>query len=158
MGITKRRTSPYHPQCNSQVEVKNKFIAIYLGDFCEGSTLNWESLIPAMAFACNTTVHRTIKTTPFMKTYGIKHRTPGFSSHQCYGEDFFSDLHQKFKLVHQLAAKHTEKAAKEYSKEHHKNAVIHDYREGGLVLMKIFDLKNKNSKLAEKWQGPYKVI
>ena len=24
--------------------------------------------------------------------------------------------------------------------------------------MKIFDLKSKNSKLAEKWQGPYKVI
>jgi hypothetical protein len=39
--------------------VKNKFIAKYLGDFCDGSTLNWESLIPAMAFAYNTTMHTT---------------------------------------------------------------------------------------------------
>jgi hypothetical protein len=112
----------------------------------------------AMAFAYNTTMHRKIKTTPFMLTYGVKHKTPIFSSHPSHGEDFASDLHQKFKLVHQLAADHTEKVTKEYAKEHDKNCVVHDYIKGGLVLMKIFDLKSKNSKLAEKWQGPYKVI
>jgi hypothetical protein len=71
-----KRTLPYHPQCNSQVEVKNKFIAKYLGDFCESATLNCESLIPAMAFACNTTMHWTIKTTTFILTYRVEHRTP----------------------------------------------------------------------------------
>jgi hypothetical protein len=44
------------------------------------------------------------------------------------------------------------------SKKHDKNSVVHDYKEGGLVMMKIFDMKSKNSKSAEKWQGPYKVI
>jgi hypothetical protein len=74
-----------------------------------------------MAFAYNTSVRRTIKPTPFMLPYGVEHRTPVFSSHPSYGEDFASDLHQKFKLVHQLAANLTEKASNEYSKEHDKN-------------------------------------
>ena len=86
MGITKKRTSPYHPQCNSQVEVKNKFIAKYLGDFSNSSTLDWEEFLPAMAFAYNTTMHRTIKATPFMLTYGIEHRTPVFAAQTTYGE------------------------------------------------------------------------
>jgi hypothetical protein len=50
-------------------------------------------------------------------TYGIEHRTPVFTSHPSYGEDFASNLHQKFELVHQLAANHTEKATKEYVKK-----------------------------------------
>jgi hypothetical protein len=111
-----------------------------------------------MDFAYNTTVHRTIKVTPFMLTYWVEHRTPVFSSHPSYGEDFAGELHQKFKSVHQLAANHTEKATTEYSKEHYKKSILHNHKEGRLVLRKIFDMKNKNSKLAEKWQGMYKVI
>ena len=116
MGITKKRTSPYHPQCNSQVEVKNKFIAKYLGDFSNSLTLDGEELIPAKAFAYNTTMHRTIKTTPFMLTYGVEHRTPVFAAQPTYGEDFPSELNQKFKLVHQMAAQHADKVRSIYTR------------------------------------------
>jgi hypothetical protein len=48
MGIQKSRTTHYHPQCSSQVEVVNKNVAKYLGDFVSSDTLDWEALIPAM--------------------------------------------------------------------------------------------------------------
>jgi hypothetical protein len=127
--------------------VKNKFIAKNPGDFCDSATLNWETLITAMAFAYNTTVHRTIKATTFMLTYGVEHRTPVFSTNSSYFNVIDT---KKFKLVHQLAKNHTQKATVEYSKEHNKKSIAPVYKEGELVLMKIFDLKNKNSKLAEK--------
>jgi transposase InsO family protein len=60
MGIQKSRTTPYHPQCNSQVEVINKHVARYLGDFVSSGTLDWE------------------QHTPFFLTYGLYHRTPYF--------------------------------------------------------------------------------
>ena len=65
MGIKKSRTSRYHPQCNSQVEVVNKHVAKYLGDFVSSDTLDWEALIPAMAFAYSTSTHRTTMNTSF---------------------------------------------------------------------------------------------
>jgi hypothetical protein len=43
-----------------------------------------------MAFANNTTLHRTIMTTPFMLMYGVEHRTPVFATQENFGEDFAS--------------------------------------------------------------------
>ncbi len=80
MGIQKSRTTPYYPQCNSQVEVVNKHVAKYLGDFVSSDTLDWEALIPAMAFAFTTTIHRSTMNTPFFLTYGLDYRMPHFSS------------------------------------------------------------------------------
>jgi hypothetical protein len=37
MGISKR-SSPYYPQCDSKVEVKNKYNGKYLGDFLNNSS------------------------------------------------------------------------------------------------------------------------
>ena len=87
MDIKRSRTTPYHPACNSQVEVCNKFIAKYLGDFVDKNTLNWEVFLPAMAFAYNTSQHRSIKTTPFFLTFGMDHNTPHFKSTPDYGEN-----------------------------------------------------------------------
>jgi hypothetical protein len=68
MGIQKSRTTPYHPQCKSQVEVVNKHVAKYLGDFVSSDALDWDALLPAMAFAYNTFMHRTTMNTPFFLT------------------------------------------------------------------------------------------
>jgi hypothetical protein len=120
MGIVGKRISPFHPQCNSQAEVKNKFIAKYLGDFSDNSTLNWETLVSAMVFKYNTTIHRTIMTTSFMLAYKVEHRIPVFVTQPMYSEDFASELHRNFKLVHQLAAQHMEEKTDMYSKNHNR--------------------------------------
>ena len=52
-----------------------------------------------------------------------------------------------------MAAQHAEKQAEAYAQDHNKKATEHIYKENDLVLMKTFDLKNKNRKMAEKWQG-----
>jgi hypothetical protein len=54
-------TASYHPQCNSQAEVCNKTIAKYLAAFVNESTLDWELYVPALAFAYNTSYHRSVK-------------------------------------------------------------------------------------------------
>jgi hypothetical protein len=106
MGIQKSRTTPYQPQYNSQVEGVNKYVAKYLGDFVSSDTLDWEALIPAMAFAYNTTMHRTTMNTTFFLTYGLDHRAPHFSSGPDYSKNFASELSRRMKIAREVTNKH----------------------------------------------------
>jgi hypothetical protein len=144
MGIQKSRTTPYHPQCNSQVEVVNKHVAKYLGDCVSSDTLDWEALIPAMAFAYNTTMQRTTMNTPFFPMYGLDYRTPYFSSTPDYSENFASNLSGRMKIAREVANKHMEKNSQTYAKDYNKKAILHLYKEGDLVLLRIDNVKNKN--------------
>jgi IS30 family transposase len=53
-NVQHSKTSPYHPQCNSQVEVFNKTVKKYLASYVDDSTLNWDEWLPALMLAYNT--------------------------------------------------------------------------------------------------------
>jgi len=61
-------TSPYHPQCNAQVEIVNKAIAKYLASFIDESTLGWALYLSPLMFCYNTSVHTSTKTSPHFFT------------------------------------------------------------------------------------------
>ncbi len=80
MNVSHTRTSPAHPQCNSQVEVFNKTIKKYLASFVDDTALNWETFLPALALSYNTSYHSTIVTTPFELLFGKKHGSYHFQT------------------------------------------------------------------------------
>jgi hypothetical protein len=51
LNVQHSKTSPYHPQCNSQVEVFNKTVKKYLASYGDESTLNWDEWLPALMLA-----------------------------------------------------------------------------------------------------------
>ena len=125
------------------------------------NTLNWELYLAPMAFAYNTSFHRTISSTPFKVTYGLDARTPDFEPRQLYGEDLPTELYQRMQACHNMAKKlaqeSTEKAIDQYSKEHDKKLTPRTFKEGDRVLLKVKDFKLKNRKLCEEWKGPYTI-
>ena len=101
MQVKRTTTSPYHPQTNAQVEVCNKTVAQYLKTQVESNTLDWELYMAPMAFAYNTSFHRTIKTTPFRLTFGHNARTINFQENtKHYGEDKGTELFQTMQTSH----------------------------------------------------------
>jgi hypothetical protein len=80
LDVRHSTTASYHPQCNSQAEVCNKTMAKYLAAFVDESTLDWELYVPALAFAYNTSFHRSVRATPFSLTFGMEARLPSFFS------------------------------------------------------------------------------
>jgi len=78
MNVAHTKTSPAHPQCNSQVEVFNKTVKKYLASFVDDTALNLETFLPALALSYNTSYHSTIATTPFKLLFGEKARLPSF--------------------------------------------------------------------------------
>jgi hypothetical protein len=95
MSIKKTTTSPYHPQTNAHVEVCNKTIATYLKTQVDTNTLESELYMAPMTFAYKTSFHRTIKTSPFMLTYGTEPRTIEFNARTQYRENHSTELFQR---------------------------------------------------------------
>jgi hypothetical protein len=77
-----------------------------------------------MAFAYNTSFHRTIGSTPFKVAYVINARNPDFNARQLYGEDMPTELYQRLQACHnmakQTALNNTEKTSTNIQKGHDK--------------------------------------
>jgi IS30 family transposase len=98
LNVQHSKTSPYHPQCNSQVEVFNKTVKKYLASNVDDSTLNWDEWLPALMLAYNTSYHSTIATTPFKLLFGVKPRLPSLPAPDIerhhYGETISAECFQ----------------------------------------------------------------
>ena len=114
-----------------------------------------------MAFAYNTSFHRTINSTPFKVTYGVNARTPDFDQRKQYGEDLPTDLYQRMQVCHEmaknLAHQHNQKAVDQCTKDHDKKLMPRTFKEGERVLLKVKDFKLKKRKLCEEWRGPFLI-
>jgi hypothetical protein len=92
LNVQHSKTTPYHPQCNSQVEVFNKTVKKYLASYVDETTLHWDEFLPALMLSYNTSYHSTIATTPFELLFGVRPRLPSLPAPeiQCqhYRESF----------------------------------------------------------------------
>ena len=96
MQVSHLKTTAYHPQCNSQAQVANKTIAKYLASLVDETTLDWEVYLPLLMIVYNTSLHRSIKTTPFFLTFGMESRLPNLLrpdvGRKFYGESSSDEL------------------------------------------------------------------
>ena len=162
LDIKHTKTSPAHPQCNSQVEVFNKTVAKYLSSFVNTSTLDWEQYIPALMFAYNTSYHSTIMSTPFELLYGMKPRLPSFPNQDIqrlhYGESFASQRLQILQKARSIAFESMKKQGEGYRVQFDNRATPHSYKVGDQVLYHEQTFVGRNKKLAPKWLGPATVV
>ncbi|CAB4025629.1 Retrovirus-related Pol poly from transposon, partial [Paramuricea clavata] len=75
MGITKTRTTAYHPQCDGQVERQNRTLQDMLAAFCTKHGNDWDLGLNAVVFAYNTSRQESLQTSPFEIVFG---RIPRF--------------------------------------------------------------------------------
>ena len=123
MDIEQTTTTPYHPQFNAQTEVCNKTIQKYLAAFVDKSTLDWEMYLAPLTFSYNTSLHSTVKATPYFLTYGQDARAPSFPNpdvQRYCGESQAAEWHQTLQLARQLASHHNMKARERGEFDHTK--------------------------------------
>ena len=155
------RTSPAHPQTNSSAEVCNKTIAKYLNSFVDSTTLDWEQYLPAMAFSYNTSVHSSIKATPFFLTFGMEPRLPnlpGPELRRFYGENDAHDIINRLQLARELALKNLMNSVNKFEHYFNMKAKPHQYCVGQKVWVDEKNFLNKNRKLAPNWTGPHEIL
>ena len=160
LQIKHSHTTPYHPQCNAQAEVQNKVIAKYLASFVDKTTLDWPLYIAPMAFAYNTALHRSIKSTPFFLTYGIDARLPSLPDpdlNRYYGQSDVAEWYKTLQHCRQLATQHNLQASNYMQSQFNKKASPYNYTIGQLVWIDIRNFLGLNRKLSPNWEGPYAI-
>jgi transposase InsO family protein len=162
LNVRHTKTSPAHPQCNAQVEVFNKTVKKFLQSFVDGTTLNWETFLPALAISYNTSYHSTISTTPFELLFGEKARLPSFPNEDIqqlhYGE---TSAAERFNLLQKLRATAHRSATEQGLKSKttfDRNTVPHNFKIGDKVLISNDFYVGKNPKLAPTYTGPGEII
>ena len=162
LNVTHNTTTAYHPQCNAQAEVANKTIAKYLRSFVNQTTFDWEDYIAPMMFAYNTSLHRTIQTSPHMLTFGTMARQPAFDQNKLrskyYEQLSIQDRHQLLQEARNTAWKNSMHQQKVYQEQFDKHAKPHEFQVNQWVLLQDNYFLDRNAKLAEKYSGPYKIL
>jgi hypothetical protein len=75
IGTRHKRTTPYHPACNGQVERINAVIKDGLSKFCVNEIHNdWDSYITMVTFGINIQVHSVTGFTPYFLMHGREAR------------------------------------------------------------------------------------
>jgi hypothetical protein len=152
-------TSPYHPQCNSQVEIVNKAIAKYLASFVSDDTLDWELYLPPLMFCYNTSVHTSTKTSPHFLTYGYMPRLPGLFGEDLqrvyYGENTVDEMMNQLQHARQIAARNNDNIRDKYVLQHDLTARPSQFQLGQQILLTEEQYLHKNRKLAPKYKGPF---
>jgi hypothetical protein len=161
LNVSHTKTTPAHPQCNTQVEVFNKTIKKYLASFVDDTTLDWENFLPALMLSYNTSYHSTIATTPFELLFGEKPRMPSFPNPEIqrtyYGESSAAERYQLLQKIRFLAKNIAADQGDKIKDNFDKSALPHDFKINELVWYEDFAPLGKNAKLTPKWQGPAKI-
>jgi hypothetical protein len=162
LNVQHTKTTPYHPQCNSQVEVFNKIVKKYLASYVDEITLNWDKFLQALMLAYNTSYHYTTAMTPFELLFGIRPRLPSLPAPeiQCqhYGESFPAECLQLMQHAHQVARQTAENQGLKYKPSFDQTAVPHNFKIDQNVWLSDTTALGKNPKLTPKWVGPYKIV
>jgi hypothetical protein len=163
LGVEKRMTSVMHPQANTAVESWNRSLVKYLTTACSGgSTLEWESYLPALALCYNTAVHKSTLHSPFYLTFLHQPNLPYFDIDEPVNESLswpstaFLRMNKAYKL-----AKINMDLATDIGKEYYdrKAKVPQEFEVGDRVLVFFPKGMNKdNKKISEQWRDGYTVL
>ncbi|BFF95728.1 uncharacterized protein DMAD_13070 [Drosophila madeirensis] len=164
-GMTLEYTAPYNPQQNP-TERANRTIKTMIAQYIEGPHSTWDTLLPEISLAINSSVSDTTGFSPAFLVQGREPRLPGALYEEVtpgsgiVATDPETRAKQLYE-VFQAARDNTQRASAEQAR--HYNLRRRDWRPtiGSLVLVKQHVLSKANdgfaAKLAPRYEGPYKV-
>lgn len=163
-GITKIRTTPYHPRGNP-VERFNRTLLNILGTLKAKDKTHWRDFVKPLVHAYNCTKHETTGFTPYELMFGRQPRLPidlAFNvplnhSHQKSHSQYVQSLKTHLQESYQLATKNAAKTAERNKIRFDRRVTESTLGVGDRVLIRNVRLRGKH-KLADKWEGTVHVV
>ena len=163
LGISKTRTSPYHPQCDGQVERMNRTLIELLKLNVDNPTENWDLELGLTLMAYRSAVQSSTGYTPFYLLYGREMRLPLDIIYRSPNEDkCHSEYVQYVKRTLEISY---ETAREKLNLSHERQKDYYDRRTHGerfkagdsVWLWSPVAQKGVAPKFHEPWTGPFKV-
>ena len=165
LGMSRTRTTAYHPMGNGQVERFNRTVEAMLAKMVKENQRNWDSQLPKALFAYRTAVHESTVFTPYHLNFG---RTPTLPIDVLLGRipeeqaasypQFVQDIHKQLHMAQQLARRHLQAAHQQQKKFFDQKCQGEELRVGDRVWLYCPAIKpGRTKKFACLWKGPYTI-
>ena len=167
LGINKRQTTAYHPQCDGLVERFNRTLTQMLSMVIDTDNTDWDRMLPLVLFAYNTSRHTATHFTPFELLYGRQAKLPvelstgAPTADQVDPEsltDYADQLRLRIQKSHEVARTRLLAVAERYKQDYRKGRrqTNHTYTVGAKVWLYHPETPERRCpKFLHRWFGPY---
>ena len=161
-GIKSSKTTPYHPQGNGQTERFNRTLCNMLKALPEKAKRDWKKELPKLAFAYNSTVHKTTGFSPFYLMFGRESKLPIDEMFEVYEpesdlgkshEKFVEEWHGAMREAFEIAKKRIGKSTGYNKQNFDAKAKAVDLEVGEKVLVRNLREKGGTGKLRNHWES-----
>jgi transposase InsO family protein len=163
-GMTKSRTTPYHPSGNGMCERFNRTLLDMLGTLDPKQKVDWKNHVVPLVHAYNCIRHESTGQSPYLLMFGREPRLPidlafglDFNKHQPRSQ-YISSLRERLAKSYELATS-ASRTAKDRQKRGYDTKVRGAcVQSGDRVLVRIVAFDGKH-KIADRWEeDPYIVL
>ena len=167
LGISKARTTPYHPRADGAVERYNRTMEGMLASFTSTNQTDWDLHLPLLAAAYRAAPHESTKETPNMMVMGREVSLPIDLMAPPLPQDeeveneteYVEALRARLRQIHNVARKHMTQAMRSQKRHYDRNAKDIRYKVGDVVWLHCpARRKGRSPKLARPWKGPYLIL
>ena len=166
-GITKIRTTPYHPQTNGQCERFNQTLIRMCRTLEEEQKDDWKTSLRSLVHSYNCTRSAVTGFSPYFLMFGREPRlaidtafgtwTPG-ESRRSYSK-YLQRLRTRIKWAYDKAQESADKESERQRKYYDRNIRGSALHKGDLVLVRVMKFKGTGShKIADRWEPKVYVV
>ncbi len=165
LGITKTRTTPYHPQSDGLVERFNRTLLNLLSMAASDDEKNWDLQLPKIMLAYRTSVQESTRATPFQLMFGREVRLPvdamygNPSPTQTYTNQYALDLRRHLDKSYKNVRNHMGLQQRRQKTLYDRKTHGAPFHLGDQVWLHSPAVpKGCAKKLHRPWQGPYRFV
>ena len=159
-GMSKSRTSPYHPAGNGQTERMNRTLLEMLGTLDPSRKQDWKSEVAPLIHAYNCTRHETTGHSPYSLMFGRQPRLAidavlGLAGTEIEDKDYgqyITDLRSRLRKSYELVSAKSKISQKRQKHNYDKRVRGAVVEPGDLVLVKVVAFDGKH-KIADRWEN-----
>ena len=160
LGTRLSMSSAFHPESDGQTERVNRTLEQMLRMFVSPAQDDWDVLLPAVEFACNSAVHDSTGETPFVLNYGRQLPAPvdrAVGDVVPAADDFVGEMRRALESAKSHLLK-SQQRQKSYADSRRRDC---EFQVGDEVLLSTRNLRLKSPgarKLLPKFIGPFQIV
>ena len=158
-GITRSRTTPYHPETNGQCERMNQTIIAMLRTLEESQKSRWKDSLNHLAHAYNCTRNSSTGFSPYYLLFGREPRLPidlilhtKLPPKNISHNQYLKNMQASMKEAYNIACKKSDQRKAGDRARHNSNAITHRLEIGDRVLVRNMGEKGGPGKLRSYWE------